>query len=788
MWTAGLDYGTDSGRLLILDTTTGEELGIFSKNYPRWNDGKYSKAEFNQFRQHPLDYLEVIEDLFAQAAEILGKEQIKEKIIGLGFDSTGSTPAPADKYGQVLAMQPEFADDPDAMFLLWKDHTSEAEAREINEYCTEEKYPYLKYVGGKYSSEWYWAKALHTLRKNSRVADASSSWIELCDWLPAELSNTLNPKTLHRSVCAAGHKALWSSEWQGLPPATFFNHFHPKLAEYHKNYGNKILSSEHSVGKLSPKWAKRLGLSESVQVATGGFDAHIGAVGAGIKEGTLVKIMGTSTCDIVTSSKETLGDICVSGICGQVPGSVLPGKIGLEAGQSAFGDLYAWWAKLLAVQSQRVFEKFVKKKSSWQELQNFIMEDLSEAAQKINLEDFDIVALDWINGRRSPDVDMELNAALQGLAMSDQAEHIFLALIEASLFGAKKIQQHFQQQGVAMDQIRAIGGIAHKSPFIMQLAADILESPIEVVQSLECCARGSAIFAAIASRQMGFEAYTKLASPVKKTYRPRVHYQNAQKKRYQKYLHLAKHHENQTKPKLTKPQASKYTELKKRVYEANLEIAKKNLAIYTFGNASEVDREAGVFAIKPSGVPYDELSSEQIVVLDLNNNILEGDLRPSSDTKTHAHLFRRFPEIGGIYHTHSTYATAWAQSGQPLPCLGTTHADYVFGEVPIIPTLSREQVESDYEEETGRVIADTLIAKGLKVSEVTMVLQTAHAPFTWGKNSLQAVQHSAILEQIAKMAYISLNITEKKMLLPDFILKKHYQRKHGPSAYYGQNQ
>jgi len=227
-----------------------------------------------------------------------------------------------------------------------------------------------------------------------------------------------------------------------------------------------------------------------------------------------------------------------------------------------------------------------------------------------------------------------------------------------------------------------------------------------------------------------------------------------------------------------------YLELKREVYEANMELQHRNLVVYTWGNVSQIDRAKGVIAIKPSGVAYEKLTADDIVIVDLENNIVEGEMRPSSDTKTHTHLYRHFESIGGVTHTHSTYATAWAQTQQAIPCYGTTHADYAYGEIPCTAVMSDEQIERDYEEETGVQITDCFKTRDPK--EVPMVIVAGHAPFTWGKSGADAVYHAVILEEIARMAYLTKTLQPNTAALKQGIVDKHYLRKHGKNAYYGQ--
>ena len=229
-----------------------------------------------------------------------------------------------------------------------------------------------------------------------------------------------------------------------------------------------------------------------------------------------------------------------------------------------------------------------------------------------------------------------------------------------------------------------------------------------------------------------------------------------------------------------------YKSLCEEAYEANMEIKRQNLAIHTWGNASAYDPDMGVFAIKPSGVEYSQLSPELMVVLDLDGAIVEGKLKPSSDTKTHQVLYQEFPGIRGVTHTHSPYAVAWAQAQKPVPVLGTTHADHCAGDIPCTALIGREAVTKDYELETGNIIVATFKAEKLDPAQVNMVLVAGHGPFSWGLSAVQSVNHSAILEEICKMALLTMAINPLAEPLPEYIINKHWERKHGKHAYYGQ--
>ncbi len=403
----GLDYGSDSARAVIINAETGEELASSVKYYPRWMEGKYCIPSANQYRQHPQDYIDVLEFTVKDA---LSKcpAGTAEKVVGIAFDTTGSTPVFTDKNGTPLSMLPEFAENPNAMFVLWKDHTAIKEANEINELARQWDIDYTSYEGGIYSSEWFWAKALHVLRADEKVRKAAYSIVEHCDWMPALLTATEKPENMYRSRCASGHKAMWLEQWGGLPSEEFLVALDPVLAGFRDRLYTETCSSDTKVGNLTPEWADRLGLTTNVAVAVGAFDAHMGAVGAEVKPGALVRIIGTSTCDIMVSSYEEMGDKLIPGICGQVDGSVIPGMVGLEAGQSAFGDVYAWFKRLVAwpveniLANTTLIDEETKQKLMAETLDK-IIPALSEEAAKVPVEESTILATDWMNGRRTPD-------------------------------------------------------------------------------------------------------------------------------------------------------------------------------------------------------------------------------------------------------------------------------------------------------------------------------------------------------------------------------------------------
>jgi L-ribulokinase len=501
-YTLGVDYGTDSVRTVLVDASNGHEISSSVFYYPRWKAGKYCDAANNRFRQHPLDYLEGIEKTITEALA-KAPQGVAADVVAISVDTTGSTPVAVDKNGTPLAMNPEFAENPNAMFVLWKDHTGTAEAEEINNLARSwGGVDFTKFEGGIYSSEWFWAKILHVLRADAKVRAAAFSWVEHCDWIPALLTGNTNPLKMKRSRCAAGHKAMWHADFDGLPAEEFLTRLDPLLTGLRDRLYKDTYTCEVKAGNLSAEWAKRLGLTEQVAVGVGSFDAHIGALGGEIKPYYLSKIMGTSTCDILIAPSEEVGGKFVKGICGQVDGSVVPGMLGLEAGQSAFGDVYAWFKKLLmgpmdALVNQSKFLDTVAKEALLAEMEANMISWLTREAEKIEIGETGILALDWLNGRRTPDANQLLKGAIFGLNLGSDAPGVFRALVEATAFGSKKIIDRFTEEGINIEGVIALGGVAKKSPFVMQVVADVINKPILVARSEQACALGSAMAAAV---------------------------------------------------------------------------------------------------------------------------------------------------------------------------------------------------------------------------------------------------------------------------------------------------
>ncbi|AMP97562.1 Ribulokinase [Pedobacter cryoconitis] len=550
----GIDYGSDSVRSVIVNTENGAELSSSVYYYKRWQKKLYCEPALNQFRQHPLDYIEGLEHTIKDCIAKAGGEAVAAAIKGIAVDTTGSTPVAVDITGTPLALTPGLEENPNAMFVLWKDHTGIKEAAQINDHATKFKTNYLKYVGGIYSSEWFWAKLLHVLKEDPAIRSAIFSWVEHCDWIPFLLTGGNDARKMKRSRCAAGHKALWAEEFDGLPPEEFFSKLDPLLSGFREKLFQDTYTSDEPAGTLSEEWASRLGLSTDVVVGVGAFDAHMGAVGGQISPYYLCKIMGTSTCDILVAPLADLDGKLVKGICGQVNGSVIPGTMGLEAGQSAFGDVYAWFKNLISwpldhllTQSDLIDQATAVALKD--ELEAKIISSLSEQAELLGDNDYAELAIDWLNGRRTPDANQELKGAISGLSLGTDAPRFFRALAAATCFGAKSIVDRFKEQGVPVKGIIGIGGVAKKSPYIMQMMADVLEMPIKIHRFEHTCALGAAMFAAVAA---GIHPNIETAMEIMGTgfeaeYQPNQKKKKMYNQHYQEYLALGRYVEKYSK-------------------------------------------------------------------------------------------------------------------------------------------------------------------------------------------------------------------------------------------------
>ena len=488
-YSLGLDFGTNSCRSLIVDINNGQEIASQVVSYPSGEEGIFlNPMDPNVARQNAEDYLFSMKESVRRAidwAKDVDSSFESTRIIGIGIDTTGSSPMPVNEEGLPLSQIPEFKGNLDAMVWLWKDHSSFAEAAQITDLAAKKRPQYLAKIGGIYSSEWFWSKILHCKNRSPEVFQAAHSFVEICDYIPAVLAGSSKPDSIVRSICAAGHKALYNETWGGLPDKEFLSQVHPDLGELRNRLYTNAVSSDQLAGHLCREWADELGLDPGISIAVGAFDAHMGAVGAGVKEGTLVKILGTSTCDIMVFPREK-GLENIPGVCGIVDGSVLPGFLGIEAGQSAVGDIFSWFVHHLVPDSygRAVEEKFI---------------NLEKKASLQKPGEHGLLALDWNNGNRTILVDVRLSGLLIGQTLQTQAHEIYRALIEATAFGALTIINRIEDYSVAVHEVINCGGLAAKNPFLLQIYADITGRPMKVSRSDQTCALGAAIFGAVAA-------------------------------------------------------------------------------------------------------------------------------------------------------------------------------------------------------------------------------------------------------------------------------------------------
>jgi L-ribulokinase len=506
----GLDFGTNSARALIIDTTTGKEIATAVANYPSGDAGIILDArDPNLARQDPGDWL-IAMSACTKAALRKAKSAAgfkPERIIGIGVDATGSTPLPVDTQGHPLSMDRRFAKNPHALAWLWKDHTAFAEAEEITQTAEKQHPEYLAKCGGIYSSEWFWSKALHCMRVAPKVMESAAAWVEQSDWIPAMLTGNTEPATWKRNVCAAGHKAMYNAAWGGLPSADFLDGIDPRLGQLRREgtFEQAYVSSEKA-GGLSADWARRLGLPADIPVAVGAIDAHLGAVGSGVKPGSLAKILGTSSCDMmIHPNTSPLRDI--PGLCGIVDGSIVPGYFGLEAGQSAVGDIFNWFVS--------AFDRG-----------DHAHAELSASAARLEPGQSGLLALDWNNGNRTVLVDPRLTGLIVGQTLHTTKAETYRALIEGSAFGARTIIERLEEYGVAVSEIINCGGIAEKNPLVMQIYADVTGRPMKTSRSAQTCALGAAIMGAVVAGKAagGYdtveEAQAKMCGVKTKVYKP----------------------------------------------------------------------------------------------------------------------------------------------------------------------------------------------------------------------------------------------------------------------------
>lgn len=523
-YVVGVDFGSDSVRAVIVNTQNGNIVSNAMSVYPRWAEKKYQHPECMIFRQHPLDYVEALEACLIEAVGKVGKKTAS-LIVGLSVDTTGSTPCPVDKNGTPLAMLQTYQENEDAMFWLWKDHSAAKEAELINERFSNSDIDYTRYQG-TYSAEWFWAKILHAIKHSPSLCEDAYTWVEHCDWISALLCGQTMPP-IRRSACAAGHKALWHSEWNGLPAKQILCEIDPYLGQIYDDYVQPSTASE-AFGRITEEWAARLHLPKHTVVGGTSFDAHAGAVGAGIRESVAVINLGTSAVALLVEKAEVLKGKSLSHVCGRAEDSIIPGLIGVETGQAAFGDIYSWLNRLLLW-------------SVKDDQKGNILKRLDEEAEQLSERDDYPIALDWFNGRRYPNTDDTQRSVISGLSLSLTAPALYRSLVFGTVCGLKRIIDELTTEGVCIEAIIAIGGISQKSEYIMHMLADVLHRPISVASVAQTCALGAAIYAAV-----GAGVYKTIPQAQKKMCpaHSHVYYANTEnsalyKAKYNEYMKLA---------------------------------------------------------------------------------------------------------------------------------------------------------------------------------------------------------------------------------------------------------
>lgn len=481
MYSIGVDFGSNSARALIVRCADGEEVGVSIVDYPSGNQGiLYSAKEPYLARQNPADYIFALELSVRNALASARQDPdfSPEKLVGIGVDTTGSSPMPIDRQNRPLSADSRFKDNLDAQCWLWKDHTAFAEAQLITDCAARDRQHFIEKCGSTYSSEWWWAKIWHCLNVAPDVFDASYSWVEIADWIPSVLAGVSDPRAIRRGICAAGHKALYSLEWGGLPDKEFLASLDPKLAGLRDRLYEKTFDASQEAGSLCPEWAARLGLAEGIPIAIGAFDVHYGAIGCGVSEGMLVKVIGTSTCDCAVVDVAH-GTADIPGICGIVPGSILPGYLGIEAGQSAVGDIFKWWVEGVCMGDAALHRQ------------------LTEEASTLKPAESGLLVLDWNNGNRTILVDQLLTGLLVGQTLHTTRSEIYRAHIEGTAFGARAIIERMREYGMTIDRVVCTGGIAEKNALLMQIYADVTGCAMQVAGSSQTCALGAAIAASV---------------------------------------------------------------------------------------------------------------------------------------------------------------------------------------------------------------------------------------------------------------------------------------------------
>lgn len=540
----GVDIGTDSARAVLVEVSgsqPGKELSVHTSEYKRWKKGLYSDASESRFRQHPDDYKEAVEEVLKKVVRDCPEP---DNILSIAVDTTGSTPCLVDEDLTPLCFKEGYEENPDAMFVLWKDHTGERESMEINSVLSKFSVNYAVHCGGTYGPENFWSKILHILRNSPSLFSDAYAAIELCDYVPAFLTGCHSVRDLKMSRAVAGAKWMWAEEWGGYPPEAFFKALDPALLPFLRNLPRKNYYCSEVAGHLSKEWAERLGLGENVLVGVGNIDSYSGAVGAGVAYGRMVMNLGTSACYMSVVPNDIMNGRVVEGVFGQVDGMLLKGYNGFEVGLSAYGDAFAWLKRVLSWP----LEEFLPEKER-ESIEEKMLIRLGEEAEKLPQRVEAPIATDHFNGRRCPFINSSLTATISGLKLSTTAPELYYAIVEATAFATRAILEHMAKNDVRIDSLVAVGGVSQKSSFAIQMLADVTGYRIEVSAGKNAGALGAVInstvftgiFPDVPSAQKAF------CPPVLKTYEPDISKKEFFDIRYARYKEIVSFNEKRTR-------------------------------------------------------------------------------------------------------------------------------------------------------------------------------------------------------------------------------------------------
>jgi L-ribulokinase len=733
----GVDFGTLSGRALVVRASDGEELGSAVHEYahavidtvlPR--SGERLPASWAL--QHPGDWLDVLRHAVPAAVRSSGIEPAH--VVGIATDFTASTPLPVRADGTPLCLLAEFELRPHAYPKLWRHHAAQAQADRITALAEARGEPWLRRYGGRISSEWEFAKALQVLEEDPEIYAATDRWIEAADWIVWQLCGAET-----RNACTAGYKGIFQDG--GYPSTAYLRALNADFAGFVAEKLEHPLSQLGGrAGELTEQAASWTGLHAGIAVAVGNVDAHVTAPAArAIEPGHMLAVMGTSTCHVMNA--ETLAE--VPGMCGVVDGGISPGLFGYEAGQSGVGDIFGWFVERQVPPDY--YAEAARRGIS-------VHRHLSELASEQVVGSHGLIALDWHSGNRSVLVDHELSGVLVGATLATRPEDIYRALIEATAFGTRKIIDAFAREGVPVEQLTVAGGLL-KNPLVMQVYADVLRRPLHVIASEEGPALGAAMHAAVAS---GIYADINQASEAmgrvrRDAYLPDEANADAYDGLFEHYSALHDHfgrgammHELRRPRRARRQLSETVADLRRRVCALHGALVKEGLVVWTSGNLSARVPGHDLMVIKASGVDFDGMTPEMIVVCDLFGVLVEGGLSPSSDAATHGYVYRHMPEVGSVAHTHSAYATSFAARGEPIPCVLTAMADEFGGVIPIGPFARIG------DQEIGRGIVETLAGH-----RSPAVLMQSHGVFTLGTTPRDAIKAAVMCEDVARTVHLA---------------------------------